>query len=68
MSREEIEATIENYGGNASGSVSSKTNVVIVGEKPGSKVDKAKELGIEIWDEAKWSTIYNSLNDNPKQE
>ena len=68
MSREEIEATIENYGGNVSGSVSSKTNVVIVGEKPGSKVDKAKELGIEIWDEAKWSTIYNSLNDNPKQE
>jgi DNA ligase (NAD+) len=62
MSREEIEAVIENYGGNASGSVSGKTNVVIVGEKPGSKADKARELGIEIWDEEKWANVYNNLS------
>lgn len=68
MSREEIESIIENYGGNASGSVSSKTNVVIVGEKPGSKADKARELGIEIWDEEKWSNVYNSLEKKEEQE
>lgn len=61
MSRDEIENLILNYGGFASGSVSSKTDVVIVGEKPGSKVDKAKELGIEIWDEEKWKSIYENL-------
>lgn len=61
MSRDEIENLILNYGGFASGSVSSKTDVVIVGEKPGSKVDKAKELEIEIWDEEKWKSIYENL-------
>ena len=68
MSREEIETVIENYGGSASGSVSSKTDVVIVGEKPGSKADKARELGIEIWNEEKWMNIYNSLENNQKQD
>lgn len=66
MSREEIENVIANYGGSASGSVSNKTNVVIVGDKPGSKADKAKELGIEIWDEEKWSSVYNNLSSNEK--
>lgn len=66
MSREEIEQVIENYGGFASGSVSNKTNVVIVGEKPGSKADKAKELGIEIWNEEKWAKVYNTLMANEK--
>lgn len=61
MSREEIESLIENYGGFASSSVSSKTNVVIVGEKPGSKAEKAKKLGIEIWDEEHFKKIYESL-------
>ena len=61
MGRDEIESIIENYGGQASSSVSSKTNIVIVGEKAGSKETKAKELGIEIWDEAKWKSVYESL-------
>lgn len=68
MSREEIEGLIESYGGNASGSVSSKTNVVIVGEKPGSKADKAKELGIEIWNEEKLTSVLNTLGELPEQE
>lgn len=61
MSREEIKALIESYGGSESGSVSKKTDVVIVGDAPGSKYDKAKELGIEIWDEAKFKEIMDSL-------
>ena len=48
-SRDEIKNIIESVGGNVSGSVSKKTDVVIVGTDPGSKYDKAKELGITIW-------------------
>ena len=50
-SRDEIKEMLENYGGNVSGSVSKKTDVVIVGENPGSKYDKAMELGITIWND-----------------
>lgn len=51
--REEIKQIIEDNGGVTSGSVSKKTDIVIVGENPGSKYEKALELGIEIWDEEK---------------
>lgn len=61
MSRDEIKALIESYGGTESGSVSKKTDVVIVGDAPGSKFDKAKELGIEIWNEEKFKDIVDSL-------
>ena len=63
MGRDEIEGVIESYGGHASGSVSSKTNVVIVGEKPGSKADKARELGIEIWDEGRLYSLFEELGE-----
>ena len=46
FTREEATAQIENFGGKASGSVSKKTNYVVVGENAGSKERKAKELGI----------------------
>jgi len=61
MSRDEIKKLIESYGGSETGSVSKKTDVVIVGADPGSKFDKAKELDIEIWDEAKFKEIVDSL-------
>lgn len=61
MTRDEIKSLIELYGGTESGSVSKKTDVVIVGSDPGSKFDKAKELGIEIWDEDKFKEIVDSL-------
>ena len=60
-SRDEIESIIASYGGTASGSVSSKTNVVIVGKSPGSKYDKALSLGIEIWDEDRTIEILKTL-------
>jgi DNA ligase (NAD+) len=47
-SREEIEDKIKAFGGKATGSVSSKTDYVLAGEETGSKLDKAKELGITI--------------------
>ena len=60
-SRDEIEHIIDSYGGTASGSVSKKTNVVIVGDAPGNKYDKAKELGIEIWDKEKTIDVLKTL-------
>lgn len=49
--RDEIQNLIELNGGLWSSSVTKKTDVVIVGENAGSKYDKAKELGITIWNE-----------------
>ncbi len=51
FSRDEAKEKIESLGGKTVDSVSKKTSVVIVGEKPGSKYEKAKTLGIEIWTE-----------------
>ena len=53
--RNEIKEIIESLGGKVTSSVSKKTDVVIVGDSPGSKYDKAIELGIEIWDETKFN-------------
>ncbi|OAO76743.1 DNA ligase [Anoxybacillus flavithermus] len=54
MSRSEAKETIEALGGKVTGSVSKKTDVVVVGEDAGSKLGKAKQLGITIWDEARF--------------
>ncbi len=51
FTREEAKEKIESLGGKTVDSVSKKTSVVIVGEKPGSKYDKALKLGIPIWTE-----------------
>lgn len=60
MSRDEAKEKIELLGGNTSSSVSKKTSVVIVGDNPGSKYDKAKELNIEIWDEKQFLDMLNN--------
>ena len=52
LSRRQAEDLIRSKGGNASGSVSKKTSFVVVGEDAGSKLTKARSLGIEIIDEA----------------
>ncbi|HET7108654.1 MAG TPA: NAD-dependent DNA ligase LigA [Candidatus Acidoferrum sp.] len=51
-SREEAGELVLQHGGKLSGSVSKKTDYVVVGADPGSKYDKAKELGVTILDEA----------------
>lgn len=61
MTRDEIKALLEKYDGTAVDSVSKKTDVVIVGESPGSKYDKAVKLGIEIWNEDKLKEVIDSL-------
>ena len=52
MSRDAAAALIEGAGGKVSGSVSKKTSVVVAGAEAGSKLTKAQELGVTIWDEA----------------
>lgn len=51
LTRDDAKEKIESLGGNVTGSVSKKTNIVVVGDNPGNKYDKAKELGITVWTE-----------------
>jgi DNA ligase (NAD+) len=51
MSRKELSALIERHGGRVTGSVSRSTDYLVAGESPGSKLDRARELGVTILDE-----------------
>ncbi|HKW62593.1 MAG TPA: NAD-dependent DNA ligase LigA [Candidatus Acidoferrum sp.] len=56
-SREEAGAIVVAHGGKVSGSVSKKTDYVVVGADPGSKYDKAKELGVTILSEGEFEKL-----------
>ena len=56
-SREEAGELVQQHGGKVSGSVSKKTDYVVVGSDPGSKYDKAKELGLTILSEADFEKL-----------
>ncbi len=56
-SRDQAKALIESLGGKVIGSVSKKTGYVVVGAEPGSKLEKAKTLGVETLDEKKFARL-----------
>lgn len=60
LTREEAKAIIEANGGRVSSSVSGKTNYVLAGEAPGSKLDKAHERGVPVLDEAGFRALLES--------
>ncbi len=60
ITRDRASEIIENLGGKVSSSVSSKTSVVVVGDNPGSKFDKARSLGITIWQEEEFLDKINN--------
>jgi DNA ligase (NAD+) len=62
LSREQAESIIESHGGKISGSVSKKTNFVLMGDSPGSKAEKARSLGIPIISE---SQLLEMIGENP---
>jgi DNA ligase (NAD+) len=56
-SRDEIKELIHTHGGKPAGSVSKETDYVVAGEKAGSKLDKAKELGVPILTEHEFEKL-----------
>lgn len=61
MKRKEMEELIFKLGGKTTSSVSKNTDFVIYGDSPGSKLDKGRELGIRLIDEAEWEKIIEEV-------
>jgi DNA ligase (NAD+) len=64
MTRDQAKAMIENLGGKVTGSVSNKTDYVLAGSEAGGKLDKARELGVEILNEGSFLEL---LKNNEEQ-
>jgi DNA ligase (NAD+) len=63
FSREAIKEFIHAHGGKAAGSVSKKTDFVVAGEEAGSKLDKARELGVKVLSEAEFLKLVGESGD-----
>jgi len=63
FTRSEVEDIVEKAGGRASSSVSSKTDYLVAGKNPGSKYDKAKELGVKVLDEDEFKNMIEEMSD-----
>jgi DNA ligase (NAD+) len=61
LSREEAKAQVAARGGRVSSSVSAKTDYVVVGSDPGSKYNKARQLGVNILDEEAFEELLQKV-------
>jgi DNA ligase (NAD+) len=61
LTREEAKKRIEDAGGKTAGSVSKKTNYVVAGEDAGTKLDKARQLNVQVIDEAKLLSLLEGI-------
>jgi DNA ligase (NAD+) len=61
MSRDEAQAALESKGHKVTGSVSKKTDYVVAGEDPGSKLDRARELGVAVLDEKQFADLLKRI-------
>ena len=65
MTRQEAEAAIKRLGGTTSGSVSRNTDYLVVGASPGSKLQKALDLGVPILDEEAFLKLIGAAGGEP---
>jgi DNA ligase (NAD+) len=65
LTREDASRLIQEAGGKVTSSVSAKTSAVVAGADPGSKLDKARTLGVEVWDEARLTTALRKAGVDP---
>ena len=61
MARNDAKQKLQQLGAKVSGSVSKKTHLVVAGESAGSKLEKAKELGVEVIDEQEFIRLLESF-------
>ena len=61
MGRRELTEILVGHGAKVSGSVSKKTDYLVAGAKAGSKLSKANDLGVEVWDEAKVFEVLDGM-------
>ena len=61
MGRDDAKVRLQRLGAKVSGSVSTKTHAVIAGDNAGSKLAKAAELGVDVWDEQKMLDLFNQF-------
>ncbi|HSS40074.1 MAG TPA: BRCT domain-containing protein, partial [Polyangia bacterium] len=62
LSREEAKARIEAQGGKVTNSLSAKTTFLIVGDSPGTKLEKATKLGVRTLDEAAFTQLLSGIS------
>jgi BRCT domain type II-containing protein len=68
MTREQAEAVLSGLGARVTGSVSKNTDLVFAGSSPGSKLAKARELGVEVLGESDWAKLTAGKKPPPKKE
>jgi DNA ligase (NAD+) len=68
VSRTELTSFIERHGGRVTGSVSKSTDFLVAGESPGSKLDRARELGVEVIDEPALRELAAADDGEPAQD